>query len=197
MCVINLQYICASTVWRTVSRFAWDNASSLWGLTGLLYVFSKYSFVTFYGIMSLHSTLQVPSYHRSCLPNILLITSIPCQHPSATRVSEQKTQQNFTLRHVYTGSDIRYQIISIQVPCIFHYFVQWSKNAHNYFINYHTATCFDIIVSSTDSLWSIPCQVTPVFQMQLSVIQFTIKMFHIGFMQTCLSSFTQVLWKLA
>ena len=29
----------------------------------------------------------------------------------------------------------------------------------------------------------IPCQVTQVFQMQLLVIQFTIKMFHIGFMQ--------------
>ena len=28
------------------------------------------------------------------------------------------------------------------------------------------------------SLLSIPCQVTPVFQMQLSVIQFTVKMFH-------------------
>ena len=28
-----------------------------------------------------------------------------------------------------------------------------------------------------------PCQVTQVFQMQLLVIQFTIKMFHIGFMQ--------------
>jgi len=27
------------------------------------------------------------------------------------------------------------------------------------------------------------CQVTQVFQMQLSVIQFTIKMFHTGFMQ--------------
>ena len=28
-----------------------------------------------------------------------------------------------------------------------------------------------------------PCQLTPVSQMQLSVIQFTIKMFHTGFMQ--------------
>jgi len=25
-------------------------------------------------------------------------------------------------------------------------------NAHNYFTNYHTATCFDTIVSSSDSL---------------------------------------------
>jgi hypothetical protein len=29
----------------------------------------------------------------------------------------------------------------------------------------------------------LPCQVTPVFQMQLLVIQLTIKMFHMGFMQ--------------
>ena len=58
----------------------------------------------------------------------------------------------------------------------------YEQQMHNYFTNYHTPTCFDTIVSSSDSLWSIPCQVTPVFQMQLSVIQFTIKMFHIGFM---------------
>ena len=56
------------------------------------------------------------------------------------------------------------------------------KNAHNYSTNYNTATCFDTIVSSSDSLQSIPCQVTPVFQMQLLVIQFTVKMFHICFM---------------
>jgi hypothetical protein len=53
---------------------------------------------------------------------------------------------------------------------------------HNYFTNYHTATCSDTIVSSSDSLQSIPCQVTSVFQTQLSVIQFTIEMFHRGFM---------------
>jgi hypothetical protein len=29
----------------------------------------------------------------------------------------------------------------------------------------------------------IPCQVRQLFQMQLLVIQFTIKMFHIGFVQ--------------
>jgi len=36
------------------------------------------------------------------------------------------------------------------------------KNAHNNFTNCHTATCFDTIVSSSDSLQSIPCPVTPV-----------------------------------
>jgi hypothetical protein len=56
------------------------------------------------------------------------------------------------------------------------------QQLHNYFTNSHTPTCFDTIVSSSDSLQSTPCQVTPVLQMQLSVIQFTIKMFHIGFM---------------
>ena len=43
-------------------------------------------------------------------------------------------------------------------------------NARNNFTNYHTATCFDTIVSSSGSLQSIPCQVTSVFQMQLLVI---------------------------
>ena len=37
--------------------------------------------------------------------------------------------------------------------------------------------------ASSGSLWSIPCKVTRVFQTQLLVIQFTIKIFHIGFMQ--------------
>jgi len=77
----------------------------------------------------------------------------------------------------------RYSSISIPVPCIFYCFVLWPTNAHNYFTNYHTATCFDTVVSSSDSLQSIPCHVTAVFQMQLSVIQFTIKMFHRGFVQ--------------
>ena len=48
------------------------------------------------------------------------------------------------------------------------------QQMHNYFTNYHTATCFDTIISSTGSLQSIPCQVTKVFQMQLSVTQFTV-----------------------
>jgi hypothetical protein len=52
-----------------------------------------------------------------------------------------------------------------------------------YLTNYHTPTCFDTIVPSPGSLQSIPCQVTHVFQKQLLVIQFTIKMFHVGFVQ--------------
>jgi len=56
------------------------------------------------------------------------------------------------------------------------------QQMHNYFTNYHTPTCFDTILSSSDSLQSIPCQVTQVFKTQLLVIQFTIKMFHTGFM---------------
>jgi len=31
-------------------------------------------------------------------------------------------------------------------------FVLWPTNVHNYFTNYHIATCFDTIVSSSDSL---------------------------------------------
>jgi hypothetical protein len=59
----------------------------------------------------------------------------------------------------------------------------YDQQMHNYFTNYHTATCFDTIVSSSDSLQSIPCQVTQVFQMQLLVIQFTIKMFYQSLMR--------------
>ena len=39
-------------------------------------------------------------------------------------------------------------------------------NAHHYSTNYHTATCFDTVVSSSDSPQSIPCPVTPVHTSQ-------------------------------
>jgi hypothetical protein len=58
----------------------------------------------------------------------------------------------------------------------------YDQQIHNYLTNYHTPTYLDITVSSSVSLWSIPCQVTQVFQMQLLVIQFKVKMFHTGFM---------------
>jgi len=59
----------------------------------------------------------------------------------------------------------------------------YDQQMHNYFTNHHTPTCFDTIVSFTGRLKSIPRQVTQVFQMQLLVIQFTIKLFQIGFTQ--------------
>jgi hypothetical protein len=45
-----------------------------------------------------------------------------------------------------------------------------NQQIHNYFTNYHTPTCFGTIMSSSDSFYSIPCQVTQVFQMQLLAI---------------------------
>jgi len=59
----------------------------------------------------------------------------------------------------------------------------YHQQMHNYLTNYHTHTCFDTIVSSSGSLESIAYQVTQVFQIQMLVIQFIIKMFHIGFVQ--------------
>jgi len=55
------------------------------------------------------------------------------------------------------------------------------QQMHNYLTNYHTPTYFDTIVSSSGSLQSIPCQVSQVFPVQLLVIQFIIKMFHLCF----------------
>jgi len=54
---------------------------------------------------------------------------------------------------------------------------------HNYFTNYHAPTRFDTILLSSGILQSVPCQVTRVFQVRLLVTQFTVTMFHIGFMQ--------------
>ena len=65
--------------------------------------------------------------------------------------------------------------------CHIFYLVQWPTNAHNYFTNYYTATCFATIVSSSGRSPLVPCQVTPVNQKQLLVIQFKIRIFHIGF----------------
>ena len=56
----------------------------------------------------------------------------------------------------------------------------YDQQMHNYFTNYHTPTCFDTFVSSSGSLKSIPCQVTPVFQTQLLTIQFTINTLRTG-----------------
>jgi len=63
------------------------------------------------------------------------------------------------------------------------FFLYYDQQMHKYFTNYHTPTYFETLVSSSGSIQSIPCKVTQVFQMQLLVIQFTIRMFHIGFMQ--------------
>jgi len=63
----------------------------------------------------------------------------------------------------------------------------YDQQMHSYFTNYHTATCFDTVVSSSDSLKPILCQVTQVFQMQLLVIQFIIKMFHVGLTKVLIS----------
>jgi len=38
----------------------------------------------------------------------------------------------------------------------------YDQQMHNYLTSYHTPTCFDTIMSSSGSLYSIPCQVTQV-----------------------------------
>jgi hypothetical protein len=111
--------------------------------------------------------------------------------------SDQQMHNYFTNYHAATcfdtivSSSDNLQSIPCQVTPVFQMqlsviqfiILYYDQQMHNYLTNYHTATCFDTIVSSSDNLQSIPCQVTPVFQMQLSVIQFTIKVFHIGVMQ--------------
>ena len=66
---------------------------------------------------------------------------------------------------------------------LFFLFLYYDKRMHNYFTNYTTPINFDTIVSPSGSLKPLTCQVTQVFQMQLLVTQFTIKMFRIGFTQ--------------
>ena len=73
------------------------------------------------------------------------------------------------------------------------FILNYDQQMHNYFTNYYITTCFDTIVSSSDSLESITCQVTQVFQMQLLIIQFKIKMFHTGFMKILLFIVVEIL----
>jgi hypothetical protein len=56
--------------------------------------------------------------------------------------------------------------------------VYYDQQMHNYFTNYHTATRFSSIVSSSESCNQYLAKLHKVFQTQLLVIQFTIKMFH-------------------
>ena len=58
-------------------------------------------------------------------------------------------------------------------------FLYYNHQKHNYkqFTNYHAAACFDTIVSSSGSSYSLPRHVTQVFQTQLLVIQFKLTSF--------------------
>ena len=66
--------------------------------------------------------------------------------------------QSITLLHVSTLSCHRQVACNQYLAKLHRYvkcstnFVLWPTNTHNYFTNYHTATCFDTIVSSSDNL---------------------------------------------
>ena len=68
----------------------------------------------------------------------------------------------------------------IAVRYIFFTILYSDQPIHNFFKKYDTIpTCFDNIVSTSGSSQSVPCQDIQVRQMQLLVIQFKIKIFHI------------------
>jgi len=56
------------------------------------------------------------------------------------------------LKHADVKTDRKIDGGRDKMKLIVAYFVQWPTNAHNYFTNYHTATCFDTILSSSYSL---------------------------------------------
>ena len=43
-------------------------------------------------------------------------------------------------------------IYKVEKICIAFFILHYDQQMHNYFTNYHTATCFDTIVSSSGSL---------------------------------------------
>jgi hypothetical protein len=121
-------------------------------------------------------------YKKSCVEVVWVFwQSSNDSHTSRRGFSELllSVPTTFTARFSWNSVPETCSIVLLNT-CEFRYILyNEPTNAHNYFTNYHTATCFDTVVSSSDSLQSTPCQVTQVFQMQLSVIQFTVKMFHI------------------
>jgi len=44
------------------------------------------------------------------------------------------------------------------------FILYYDQQMHNYFTNYHTPTCFDTMMSSSGSLYSVPCQVHQYFK---------------------------------
>ena len=100
------------------------------------------SFINLYYDQQMHNYLT--NYHTpTCFDTIVsslgILQSIPCQ---VTQVFQYK----------YRASSM---------------ILYYDQQMHNYFTNSHTPTCFDTIVSSSGSLYSIPCQVTQVLKMQL------------------------------
>jgi hypothetical protein len=93
----------------------------------------------------------------SCYPQYSL-QSIPCQVTPVFQMQLSVIRFTIKLFHtVYASSHIKVVERSIIITLL------------------HVST---LSCHPQYSLQSIPCQVTPVFQMQLSVIQFTIKLFH-------------------
>jgi hypothetical protein len=93
------------------------------------------------------------------------------------------TRNPIPLKYIVSGSSWCPHSLSASSQILRLLILYYDQQMHNYFTNYDTPTCFAINASSTGNSYSVPCQLTQVFQTQLLVIQLKIKIFHIGFMQ--------------
>jgi len=91
---------------------------------------------------------------RNCFLKIFFKTKL-CIHFSLHTTTNKYTQQFHKLSHCYMFRHCRVilrQPVIITLPSYTGILCYEPKNAHNNFTNYHTATCFDTIVSSSGSV---------------------------------------------
>ena len=101
----------------------------------------------------------------SCNPQTTCNQYLAKLHQYFVLSTNKFTQQFHKLSHCYMFRHYRVilrQPVINTLPSYTSILCHEPTNAHNNFTNYHTATCFDTIVPSPDSLLSIPCPVTPV-----------------------------------
>ena len=98
---------------------------------------------------------KLHQYFNTCTVHLLLF----CTMTNKCTIISQIISHCYMFRHycVILRQPVintlpRYTSISIPVPCVFYCFVLSPTNAQLFHKLYHTATCFDTTVSSSDSL---------------------------------------------
>ena len=114
------------------------------------------------------SKLSHSSYmfrHCCVILRQLVINTLPSYTSIFCTMTNKCTiiSQIITLLHVSTLSCNPQGARNQYLAKLHMYILYYDQQMHNYFINYHTPTCFDTIVSSSGSSQSIPCQVTHVY----------------------------------
>ena len=130
----------------------WPTNSQLFHKLSHCYMFRHYRVILRQPVIN-----TLPSYSSISIP-VPYIFYYSVQWPTNSQLFHKLSHcymfrhYRVILRQPVINTLPSYTSISIPVPYIFYYSVLWPTNAHNYFTNYHTATCLDSIISSSGSL---------------------------------------------